>query len=835
MKRLPFLLFICLFITSTCWGATYIFVSTTGSDINLGTKEKPFATLQAALLKARNLRRVNDSSIKDGIYIILQKGIYQILETIIIRPEDSGTQDSPTYIENENDEEVILSGGVQIKNWEKNNAPINGLQKSMQNKIWVADVPMINGNIFNFRQLWVNEKKAIKAKSANADTMHRILNWNKKNASCIIPTLPFNDLQNTFNAEMFIHQWWEIANLRIKSWDIKKDSTILYFHQPESKIQNEHPWPAPWISKETGNSAFYLTNALQFLDEPGEWYLDVHKQKIYYYPRANENMQTANLVAPFTETLISIEGTTEHQVSNVIIQNISFQHTGWLRPSKQGHVPHQAGMYMTEAYKLKPIGTPSNSTLDNQAWVGRQAAAIEISYAKHTRIKNCSFQHLAATAVDLIIGVKDNITKNNLFSDIGGAAIMAGNFGDEGREIHLPYLFVNANEVCDNILIQNNFITNTATEDWGCAAIGLGIISNTNVEHNEIENTSYSGISLGWGWSHKNSAAKHNEIIGNKIHHYGMHNYDCAGIYVLGAQGKTTISYNYIDSIYKAPYSHLPNHWFYLYTDEGSSNTTLENNWTPSKKFLQNANGENNIWINNGPMVNDSVKLKAGLENDYKYLLKNKYPNSNQTINEEHSEVIEIIAKNEKTFDSNKLKILLAKNNIDSSAIYQWNNHFVIFANMQDVFTMKNRIQNNFPNDVVKWYYDVVYNFQKQKYCVDRKVATEWDHILLTANLVANKKMQKEYVDAHTTQFENIPQIAEGFCNASFQQLLVFKNGRQLMLVISIPKGESLDKLNPKTIENNPQMIEWNKRMAKYQEGIEGTKKGESWVFLRKL
>jgi hypothetical protein len=55
------------------------------------------------------------------------------------------------------------------------------------------------------------------------------------------------------------------------------------------------------------------------------------------------------------------------------------------------------------------------------------------------------------------------------------------------------------------------------------------------------------------------------------------------------------------------------------------------------------------------------------------------------------------------------------------------------------------------------------------------------------------------------------------------------------MLVISIPKGESLDKLNPKTIENNPKMIEWNKIMEKYQEGIEGTKKGETWVFLKPL
>ena len=55
------------------------------------------------------------------------------------------------------------------------------------------------------------------------------------------------------------------------------------------------------------------------------------------------------------------------------------------------------------------------------------------------------------------------------------------------------------------------------------------------------------------------------------------------------------------------------------------------------------------------------------------------------------------------------------------------------------------------------------------------------------------------------------------------------------MLVISIPKGESLDKLNPKTTENNPRVDEWNKIMNKYQEGIEGTKPGETWVFFKKL
>ncbi|WNH09423.1 L-rhamnose mutarotase [Thalassobellus suaedae] len=79
-----------------------------------------------------------------------------------------------------------------------------------------------------------------------------------------------------------------------------------------------------------------------------------------------------------------------------------------------------------------------------------------------------------------------------------------------------------------------------------------------------------------------------------------------------------------------------------------------------------------------------------------------------------------------------------------------------------------------------------------------------------------------------------VPEVAQGFCNADFQQLQVFKNGRQLMLIISIPKGESLDKLNPKTTENNPRVYDWNALMKKYQTGIKGAKKNETWVFLKK-
>ena len=124
-----------------------------------------------------------------------------------------------------------------------------------------------------------------------------------------------------------------------------------------------------------------------------------------------------------------------------------------------------------------------------------------------------------------------------------------------------------------------------------------------------------------------------------------------------------------------------------------------------------------------------------------------------------------------------------------------------------------------------------MYQFSKYEHC-KQTPAAEWEHTLLTCNLVDNVKLQQEYMDYHSTQFEKWPEVSQGFCNADFQQLQVFRNGRQLLLVISIPKGKTLAELNPKTTENNPRVNDWNTLMKKYQTGIEGTKADEVWVEL---
>lgn len=587
-----------------------IYVSPDGNDQHNGTAAQPKATLQAALQQAREWRRLQDPAIQQGIHIILKGGTYYLYEPVFIRPEDAGTAESPTYIEAAPNEHPVLSGALPVNEW-----------KAYKGKIQVANIP---ATIDDFRELWVNNERAIRAKDTRGDSMHRILRWDYTTESCWIPT---PKVKLAEGLEMFIHQWWAVAVLRIKAMQVAGDSTQLFFHQPESTIQSTHPWPAPWESQEFGNSAYWLTNALSLLDEPGEWYFDKSAHQLYYWPR----IKTTSAAVPVLETLVNMVST-----SYISFKGISFQHTGWLRPSQKGHVPVQAGMYLLEGYKLLVPGTPDKKGLENQAWVGRQPAAVQATNTDHVRFENCRFEHMAATGLDFIKGCHHDTITGSLFKDIGGTGIQLGTFSDEWMEAHLPYQPKDLNEVCSHILISNNLITDVTNEDWGTLGISAGYVKDVSILHNEVNEVSYSGIAVGWGWTPTVNAMSNNKIIGNRVHHYARHLYDVGGIYTLSAQPGTLITANVVDSIYKAPYAHIPKHWFYMYADEGTAYITVKENWLPADKIMRNSNGPGNTWENNGPQVSDSIKQHAGLETAYHYLITDRAPiHTEQPINHE--------------------------------------------------------------------------------------------------------------------------------------------------------------------------------------------------------
>jgi hypothetical protein len=612
------------------WAAPVeIWVSPAGDDANVGTEAKPMKSPGLALRKARELRRTGDAAaVNDGVKILLKGGVYALEDTLRVRPEDAGTENAPTVFEAAKGERPVFSGGAVIGGWTRVEAGAAALAKfpeAARGALWVADVPVFQGRVVDVRQVWVGERKAVKARAQNGDDMERLLEWDRVKETATVRTAALGGMGVGVGEivaeglEMLILQQWEIAILRVKSVRVEGEKAVLTFHSPESRIQFEHPWPQP-IMKEGTNAPFFLSGTAAFLDQPGEWWVDARAGKIYYWPRDGEDLSKARVVAPALETLVEVAGSLERPVTQVVFRGIAFQHGAWTRPGRAGHVPLQAGMAMNESYKLTPKGTPDWRSLDNQEWLERMPASVVVRNAEGVRFVRCRFEHSAASGVDFVKGTKGGAVEGCVFRDLGGSGLQLGSFQDEAEESHLPYNPVDQRVVCAGTRIANNLFTNCATEDWGCVGIAVGYAREITIEHNELNDLPYTAVSVGWGWTRSPNVAGKNRVVANRIFNIATRMADTGGIYLLSAQLGTVVSENAIWDVKPGPWSHDKAHWSYVYLDEGSAFVTVRDNWCPEEKFQKNANGPGNLWTVNGPAVDEQVKKRSGLEEAFRDL-----------------------------------------------------------------------------------------------------------------------------------------------------------------------------------------------------------------------
>ena len=587
-----------------------VYVSPHGSDRNAGTKEAPYLTLNRAIKQAREWRRLNRPEAAGGICICLEDGVYAQSAPLFIRPEDSGTPDSPTLIRAVENAHPVISGGVAVTGWKKG-CDDPRITKELRSKIWVAKAPSFGNRIVETRQMWVDGNKAQRAAQFPDGVMERMIDFNPEEQTIIIPASQIGNLLNARRLEMIVHQRWAIAILRVKSIDVRGEQAVIRFHEPESHLEFAHPWPQPVIGGEKGNSSFCLTNALELLDQPGEWFQEYPSGTIYYYPRSEEDMETAEVIVPALETLMIVDGTLERPVRHIRVEGITFAHTSWMRPSYQGHVTLQGGFPLLDAYKLHEPGLPEKVELENQAWIARPETAIRVRGTEHLTFSRCRFRHLASTGLDYEWAVSSSGIENCVFSDIGGTGILIGAFPDRGFETHVPFIPPEERNLCTDINIKNNLITDVTNEDWGCVGIGAGYVSGIDISHNEVCHLNYSGICVGWGWTSLESGMKNNRIEANYVHHFARRLYDAGGLYTLSNQPGSVMRNNRIEHLEEASYA-TNDRAFYIYLDEATDGYTIENNWCPTERFDSNRPGNRNVWKNNGPQVAESIKNKAG-------------------------------------------------------------------------------------------------------------------------------------------------------------------------------------------------------------------------------
>jgi len=99
-----------------------LFVATDGSDANVGSRERPFATLPRARDAVRQMKAKGGLP-QGGVTVWIRGGAYRLPTALELAKEDRGTAGAPIVYRAETRGTAIISGGVVLRDWRPVTAP----------------------------------------------------------------------------------------------------------------------------------------------------------------------------------------------------------------------------------------------------------------------------------------------------------------------------------------------------------------------------------------------------------------------------------------------------------------------------------------------------------------------------------------------------------------------------------------------------------------------------------------------------------------------------------------------------------------------------------------
>jgi len=410
----------------------------------------------------------------------------------------------------------------------------------------------------HFEQLYVNGQRALRAR-APADgffPIHAVRQQDLANGRALltitvppeaIAVLPADPAALT-RVELRVYHNWDTTRYRLTSCD-RAAGTISVTGYPLNK---SNPW--------TARSWFRLENLGTQVSHPGTWFLDANGA-LTYYPRPGEHPETTDVVAPVAESLLRMQG-----ANHVSFLGLRFYHV---------------------AYTLPPEGDPPA-----QASV-EVGAALLVDDAREVSFENVEIAHTGNYGLWFRRGCQVCRVEHSRFMDLGGGGVRIGN-----PDLDEPPAFQTG-----RIVVNNNIIRSCGRDHPSAVGIWIGQSANNRITHNDICDTFYTGISVGWTWGYGPSAATNNFIGYNRIHQIGQGVLsDMGGIYTLGVSPGSAEVGNVIYDVRARDYG-----GWGIYPDEGSSDWRIENNlvWQctcvnpPGGGAFHQHYGATNLLVNN--------------------------------------------------------------------------------------------------------------------------------------------------------------------------------------------------------------------------------------------
>jgi len=387
---------------------------------NKMSTDGPFATIHHARNMIRKLRQEKPNH---AFLILVRGGTYRFDEPLSLGPEDSGTESAPLIIRAYGSDKPILSGAKSVKGFmaHKGNIFISDLK----------DTPLARHTV---RQVFADRQRQILARFPDTDPRDPIGSGFLYVEDSIGSgsRIKFRFSKNTFhqwqksrNAEIFIYPGPNYWNNIIPIAEIDKDQRII-------TLAENATYPI-----KAGNR-YYIQNALEELDAPGEWYFDQKEKKLYYWPSDNNSLK--NITVPYISTILEITG------------------------KKLGN---------------KYYGAPSHIRIEGLTMEGCEGSAILINGAKHTVIAGNTIYNAGGNGINIQDGFENTVSGNDIYEVGGNGIIISGG----NRKTLIP-----AKNRAENNYIRHVGVFTKASSGIFCSGVG------NIIAHNLIRSTPRIGI-----------------------------------------------------------------------------------------------------------------------------------------------------------------------------------------------------------------------------------------------------------------------------------------------------------------------------------------------------
>ncbi|MEX2088413.1 MAG: right-handed parallel beta-helix repeat-containing protein, partial [Bacteroidota bacterium] len=319
--------------------AQILFVAPNGDDGNVGTRERPFRTLEGARDAVRALRRATPARSRRAVTVWLRGGTYDLPKTFELTRDDAGSPGAPVTYAAYDHESVRLSGGMRIPPSSFRPASDPGtlwrLPPEARQHVLQADLRALGIRDFGKHRQFGHGLPVVPAPMELFwnDSVMQLARYPNTGAIDIGPILDpgsmprdgdysnrggrfqYTDSRHarwTGNADVWLQGFFNHGfaddKIRIASIDtVRREVTLSSPHMYS-------------LGSGQNFNQYVALNVLEELDQPGEWYVDGSSGLLFLWPPGD--IKSANVcVSILEQPLIALDHTSYCTLRDLIVEN----------------------------------------------------------------------------------------------------------------------------------------------------------------------------------------------------------------------------------------------------------------------------------------------------------------------------------------------------------------------------------------------------------------------------------------------------------------------------------------------------------------------------------